>query len=394
MTLAWFQCPSGASGDMLLGALLDAGAPLDAVQSALDAVGVEPIEVTVRTVQRGGLAAAKADVRAAEAARARTWADVRRLLAAAALPEQVRGRALDVFSRLAAAEARAHRIPADDVHFHEVGALDAIADIVGVSAALHALGVTTAACQGVALGSGTVRAAHGVLPVPAPAVAELLAEVGAPVWSGPADVELCTPTGAALLASVVTHWGPTPPGRIRSRGYGAGERELDGTPNLLGVLLLEPMGAPEEGADGPTQLVLAANVDDLDPRIWPVVLTRLLDAGAADAWITPIVMKKGRPAHTVTVLVDPAAAEAVRRVLFTETSTIGLREHEVTKRALQRHVVTVRVLGHPVRVKVAELHGEEVNAQPEFEDVAAAAEATGRPVKAVLAAALAAVHGG
>jgi uncharacterized protein (TIGR00299 family) protein len=393
MTLAWFQCPSGASGDMLLGALLDAGAPLAAVQSALDAVGVEPIEVTVRTVQRGGLAATKADVRAAEAVTARTWADVRGLLAEAALPEEVRGRALDVFTRLAAAEARAHRIAADDVHFHEVGALDAIADVVGVSAALHTLGVTAAACQGVALGSGTVRAAHGVLPVPAPAVAELLAEVGAPVWSGLADVELCTPTGAALLASVVTHWGPTPPGRIRSRGYGAGERELDGTPNLLGVLLLEPMGAPEEGADDATQLVLAANVDDLDPRIWPVVLTRLLDAGAADAWITPIVMKKGRPAHTVTVLVGPAAAEAVRRVLFTETSTIGLREHEVTKRALQRHVVTVQVLGHPVRVKVAELHGEEVNAQPEFEDVAAAAEATGRPVKAMLAAALAAVHG-
>lgn len=393
MTLAWFQCPSGASGDMLLGALLDAGAPLAAVQSALDAVGVEPIEVTVRPVQRGGLAATKADVRAAETPTARTWADVRGLLAEAALPEEVRGRALDVFTRLAAAEARAHRIPADDVHFHEVGALDAIADVVGVSAALHALGVTTAACQGVALGSGTVRAAHGVLPVPAPAVAELLAEVGAPVWSGPADVELCTPTGAALLASVVTHWGPTPHGRLRSRGYGAGERELDGTPNLLGVLLLEPMGAPEAGAEDAIQLVLAANVDDLDPRIWPVVLTRLLDAGAADAWITPIVMKKGRPAHTVTVLVDPAAGEAVRRVLFTETSTIGLREHEVTKRALQRHVVTVQVLGHPVRVKVAELHGEEVNAQPEFEDVAAAAEATGRPVKAVLAAALAAVHG-
>ena len=394
MTLAWFQCPSGASGDMLLGALLDAGAPLDAVQSALDAVGVEPVEVTVRTVQRGGLAATKADVRTAESPTPRTWADVRALLAEAALPEEVRGRALDVFTRLARAEARAHRIPADDVHFHEVGALDAIADVVGVSAALHALGVTAAACQGVALGSGTVRAAHGVLPVPAPAVVELLAEVDAPVWSGPATVELCTPTGAALLAAVVTQWGPTPPGRIRARGYGAGERELDGAPNLLGVLLMEPAGAPEPGADDATQLVLAANVDDLDPRIWPLVLARLLDAGAVDAWITPIVMKKGRPAHTVTVLADLGAAEAVRRVLFTETSTIGLREHEVTKRALQRHVVTVQVLGYPVRVKVAELHGEEVNAQPEFEDVAAAAEATGRPVKAVLAAAVAAVHGG
>jgi uncharacterized protein (TIGR00299 family) protein len=379
---------------MLLGALLDAGAPLDAVQSALDAVGVEPVEVTVRAVQRGGLAATKADVRAAEAPTPRTWADVRALLAEAPLPDEVRGRALDVFTRLARAEARAHRIPADDVHFHEVGALDAIADVVGVSAALHALGVTAAACQGVALGSGTVRAAHGVLPVPAPAVVELLAEVDAPVWSGAADVELCTPTGAAPLAAVVTRWGRTPPGRIRARGYGAGDRELDGTPNLLGVLLLEPAGTSDPAADDATQLVLAANVDDLDPRIWPVVLSRLLDAGAVDAWITPIVMKKGRPAHTVTVLADLGAAEAVRRVLFTETSTIGLREHEVTKRALQRHVVTVQVLGHPVRVKVAELHGEEVNAQPEFEDVAAAAEATGRPVKAVLSAALAAVHGG
>ncbi len=392
MTHAWFQCPAGASGDMLLGALLDAGAPLDAVRSAVAAVGVEPVEISVHPVHRGGLAATKADVRPDRAPTPRTWADVRALLAEAALPEQVRGHALDVFSRLARAEARVHGVAPDAVHFHEVGALDAIADVVGVSAALHALGVTTASCQGVALGGGTVRSAHGVLPVPAPAVVELLAEVGAPVWSGTPETELCTPTGAALLASVVTSWGPTPPGRVTAHGYGAGDREVEGLPNLLRVLLLGAVSG--EDADDAPQLVLAANVDDLDPRIWPLVLNRLLDAGAADAWLTPIVMKKGRPAHTVTVLVDPSTAEAVRRVLFTETSTIGLREHEVTKRALRRHVVTVEVLGHPVRVKVAELHGQQVNAQPEFEDVAAAAEATGRPVKAVLAAALAAVHAG
>jgi pyridinium-3,5-bisthiocarboxylic acid mononucleotide nickel chelatase len=307
----------------------------------------------------------------------------------------VRSRALDVFGRLASAEAAAHRTSADQVHFHEVGALDAVADVVGVCAALHALAVTQASCSAVALGHGMVRSAHGLLPVPGPAVVALLSEVGAPVYSGDEPYELCTPTGAALLAATVTRWGGLPAGRIVSSGHGLGSRELDRLPNVLRVLLLEPSDEgelegrpPVEPADH--QLVVETNVDDLDPRLWPGVLARLMVAGAADAWLTPVLMKKGRPAHMLSVLVPADAAAAVRRTIFAETSAIGLREHAVGKRALDRTFVTVRVGADEIRVKTATLDGVVVNAQPEYDDVAAAAERSGRPVKAVLADAAAA----
>ena len=394
MSTAWFQCDSGASGDMLLGALLDAGAPLGAVQAAVDAVGTERVRLTAVPAMRGGLAATQVQVHVATSPVVRTWANVRGLLEAADLAEPVRLMALDVFARLARAEATAHRTSPEQVHFHEVGALDAVADVVGVSAALHALGVTAATATPVAVGYGMVRTAHGVLPVPVPAVVALLAEVGAPVHSGDEPYELCTPTGAALLASTVTVWGGLPAGRIVGAGTGAGSRELHSRPNVLRVLLLEPSDAAARPAGTPAEaeLVLETNVDDLDPRLWPAVLSRLLAAGADDAWLTPVLMKKGRPAHTLSALVPPHAADAVRRAVFEETSAIGLREHLVGKRALERGWVSVRVGDDEVRIKTASLDGVVVNAQPEFEDVAAIAERTGRPVKAVLAEAVAAAQ--
>ncbi|MFI5101468.1 MAG: nickel pincer cofactor biosynthesis protein LarC [Actinomycetes bacterium] len=326
----------------------------------------------------------------------RTWANLRGLLEDADLAEPVRRLALDVFARLARAEAAAHRTSPEQVHFHEVGALDAVADVVGVAAALHALGVRDAAASPVALGQGMVRAAHGLLPIPAPAVVALLSEVGAPVHSGDEPYELCTPTGAALLAATVTRWGGLPAGHIVGSGTGAGSRELDSRPNVLRVLLVEPgpdpAAEPDDGTEQDVQLLLESNVDDLDPRLWPVVLARLLEAGAVDAWLTPILMKKGRPAHTLSALVPPAAARAVRRVVFVETSAIGLREHAVRKHALRRGWATVSVDGHEIRVKTAELDGTTVNVQPEYDDVAAVATRTGRPVKAVLADAVAAAR--
>ncbi len=386
--IAWFQCAAGASGDMLLGALIDAGAPLAVVQAAVDAVGVEPIVVEVEPVLRSGLAALKAHVRVRPSTVVRTWANVRGLLETADLEEPVRARALAVFARLAQAEATAHRTTADSVHFHEVGALDAVADVVGVCAALHTLGITQAACSGIAVGSGMVRAAHGLLPVPAPAVVELLTEAGAPVYSGDEPYELCTPTGAALLAGVVTQWGGLPLGRLVASGTGAGTRQLESLPNVLRVLLLEPAhdGSVTE------ELLLETNVDDLDPRIWPDVLERLLAVGAVDAWLTPILMKKGRPAHTLSALVPAAAAEAVRDVVFTQTSALGLREQVVRKHALSRQWVAVDVDGHSIRIKQGLRNGRVVSAQPEYDDVAAAAGASGRPLKAVLADAVAAAQ--
>jgi uncharacterized protein (TIGR00299 family) protein len=389
MRLAWFDAQAGASGDMLLGALVDAGAPLTTLQEAVDALGVEPVRLTESRVQRAGLAATKVDVDTSPSDVTRTWADVRSLLEEASLADAVRTRALDVFARLARAEGAAHGVSPDEVHFHEVGALDALADVVGSSAGLHALGVTAAAASVVTVGSGTVRTAHGVLPVPVPAVTALLAEAGAPVQGGPVAHEACTPTGAALLASVVTAWGPLPPMRLTATGHGAGGRDDDRTPNVLRVLLGEPVEPDVPAGDA---LVLEANVDDLDPRLWPGVLSALLAAGASDAWLTPVLMKKGRPAHTLSVLTPLPAADAVRRVVFTESSTIGLREHRVGKTALDREVRTVTVDGLDVRVKVALLDGEVVNVAPEFDDVAAAAATLGRPVKAMLAATVAAAH--
>ena len=388
MTLAWFDAQGGASGDMMLGALADAGAPLQVMQTAVDALGVEPVRLTATAVVRAGLAATKVDVETSPSLVTRTWSDIRGLLESAALDEPVRVRALDAFARLARAEAAAHRVPPDDVHFHEVGALDSLADVVGACAALHALGITTAACSTVTVGSGTVRTAHGVLPVPVPAVVALLAEAGAPIQGGPVAQEACTPTGAALLASAVSSWGPLPPMRVTATGHGAGGREHPEVPNVLRVVL----GQPVDSAGTDEALVLEANVDDLDPRLWPGVLSALLTAGASDAWLTPILMKKGRPAHTLSVLTPVTRADAVRRVMFTESSTIGVREHQVGKHALDRALRTVSVDGAAVRVKVAVLDGEVVNVSPEYDDVAAAAAALGRPVKSVLAAAVAAAH--
>lgn len=388
MTLAWFDVSAGASGDMLLGALVDAGAPLSDVQAAVDALGVEPVRLTARRVHRGALAATKVDVEVAEVAAPRAWRDIRELLAGAPLPPPVRDRATDAFARLARAEGAAHGVDPDDVHFHEVGALDSLADTVGVCAALHALGVTEAAGTPVTLGRGSVDTAHGRLPVPVPAVLAVLAEVGAPVHGGDAPYEGCTPTGAALLAATVTRWGALPLMRPTATGHGAGTRDPQGVANVVRVVLGEPVTASAAGQ----ALVLEANVDDLDPRVWPHVLDRLMAAGAADAWLTPILMKKGRPAHTLSVLVDDARRGTVERVVFAETSTIGLRVTPVGKVALDREERTVSVDGETVRVKVARRGGEVVNVSAEWEDAAAAAARLGRPVKAVLAAAVAAGH--
>lgn len=382
--IGWLDCSAGASGDMLLGAIVDAGAPLGTLQSAVDAVGVDPVRLRSEPVQRGGLGALQVHVEPTEPTTTRTWSHVRSLLEAAPLEEPVRTTALAVFGRLAAAEGAVHRVPPEEVHFHEVGALDAIADVVGVAAGVHALGLSTLSASPVAVGSGTTRGAHGPLPVPAPAVLALLA--GAPVLAGPVPHESTTPTGAALLATLVQSWGPLPPMLLHGVGTGAGGRDPLEAANVLRLVLGEPTVEPASGS----ALVVEANVDDLDPRLWPGVLSGLLAAGAHDAWLTPVLMKKGRPAHVLSVLCPPAAAERVRRHVLTQTSTIGVREHPVSRTVLDRREDVVDVLGHQVRVKRALLDGRVVNSSPEWEDIAACAGALGLPAKVVLAQAVAA----
>jgi uncharacterized protein (TIGR00299 family) protein len=406
MRVLWLDCGSGASGDMLLGALLGAGASLDAVRAAVEAVataGAEPVHVSVEPAVRGALAATRVRIELPPDAAPRTWSHVRELLETAALPDAVRALALDVFGRLAGAEAQVHSIAPDDVHFHEVGALDAIADVVGTSTALLSLDVEEVVASPVALGSGTVDAAHGSLPVPAPATLALLADVGAPVESGGQPYEMCTPTGAALLAATVTRWGGLPLGRVVATGHGAGAGDRPGRPNVVRAVVLEPTAemtspttstSPSTDVDeGGGAVLVATNVDDLDPRLWPAVLSRLVAVGASDAWLTPILMKKGRPAHTLSVLCTPEVAAAVRTVIFQETSAIGVREQQVVKHALDRTFVEVRVAGHVVRVKLASLDGAVVNSQPEYDDVAVVAEATGLPAKQILVEASAAALG-
>lgn len=382
--IGWLDCASGVSGDMLLGALVDAGAPVEDMQAAIDQVCPEPVRLRVETVHRGGLRATRVYVDVADSTTHRTWAGIRALLEQADLAPAILGIATEAFRRLAEAEGAVHGVTADAVHFHEVGALDAIADMVGVAAGVAALGLDAVHASPVAVGSGTVHTEHGLLPVPAPAVAELLRDV--PTHGGGAGVELATPTGAALLTTLAVSFGDQPPMRVRRQALGAGGRDLPDRPNVVRLLAGDPAGAAT------TTLVLEANVDDLDPRLWPPVLARLLEAGASDAWLVPILMKKGRPGHTLCALVESDVAERVRAVMFTETTTIGVRETPVTKRALDRDEHTVTVDSKRIRVKTATLNGKVVNAQPEFEDVAAAAAATGRPLKNVMAAAVAAVR--
>ena len=377
--IGWLDCSAGISGDMLLGALVDVGVPLEVLQAAVDRVGVEPVRLSRSTVSRGGLGATKVDVHVDEHPRTRTWADVRALVEGADLLPAVAVTALDVFGRLAAAEAAVHRTSPDDVHFHEVGALDAVADVVGGAAGLHALGLTRLTASPVVLGSGTTRGAHGPLPVPPPAVLALLA--GVPVLAGPVAREMTTPTGAALLAATVAAYGPLPPMVLRRTGTGAGGRDPDEVANVLRLVVGD---AASGGPSTEDAVVLEANVDDLDPRLWPGVLQQLLDVGAGDAWLAPILMKKGRPAHTLHVLCPPDRVAAVHDVVFRSTTTLGVRSVGVAKHALARTQRTVEVDGRPVRVKLGLLGEEVVNAVPEWDDVAAAAAALGRPAKLVL----------
>ncbi|MCW2582487.1 MAG: uncharacterized protein JWQ53_1277 [Klenkia sp.] len=382
--IGWLDLAAGASGDMLLGALVDAGVPLDVLQDAVAGLPVEPVLLRTEQVSRHGLGATRVHVDAPPSTHHRTWADVRALLGAATLEDTVRARALAVFARLAAAEGRVHRVPAEEVHFHEVGALDALADVVGVVAGFAHLGLRELHATSVALGGGRARGEHGVVPLPGPAVLELL--TGLPVHAGPVPHECCTPTGAALVAELVDVWGPMPGMRPARVGSGAGGRDPVELPNAVRLVLGEPVTA----APG-TPVVLEANIDDLDPRLWPGVLDALFAAGASDAWLTPILMKKGRPAHTLSALCRPEAVAAVQRAVFAHTPTIGLRVSAVGKVALARSQGHVDVLGGRVGTKTAMADdGAVLNVSVEFEDVAALARERGLPVKEVMRAATAA----
>ncbi|GGV42470.1 UPF0272 protein Cgl2470/cg2715 [Actinomadura cremea] len=382
MRTVWIDASCGVAGDMLLAALLDAGASLPVVRAAVDAVVPGEVSVATEEVLRASMRATSVRVIPEHRDHAhRTWLDVRSLLTEAELPGRVREDALSVFARLAGAEARVHGVGADEVHFHEVGAWDSIADVVGVCAALHDLRVTAPTASAVAVGSGRVATGHGDLPVPVPAVAELAA--GWDVFAG-GEGELATPTGMALVTALARECSPLPHLRLEATGVGAGGRDTPGRPNVVRVLL-GTAGAGRATAED--AVVLEANVDDLDPRVWPSVLAALLDSGASDAWLVPILMKKGRPAHTLCVLSPPGRADALRAAMFRLTSTLGVRERFIRKTALERGWVYVEVLGVRLPIKVGYRDAGIVQATPEFEHAAELASRRDLPVRAVLDAA-------
>jgi pyridinium-3,5-bisthiocarboxylic acid mononucleotide nickel chelatase len=387
---AWVDATAGVAGDMLLAALVDAGAPLALLQGAVDAVTPDSVRLAATLVSRAGMRATKVDVRPTVADQAhRSWHDIQALLGQADLPVPVREQARGVFRRLAEAESRVHGVAPDEVHFHEAGGWDSIADVVAVCAALDCLRVTSMSCSAVALGSGRVAASHGDLPVPVPAVLEMSA--GWRVLSG-GEGELATPTGMALLTALSQESCDLPAMSVRTVGVGAGTADFPGRANIVRVVLGDRSNSATHPDDPVTMSVLETNVDDMDPRVWPTVLASLLNAGAADAWLVPIVMKKGRPAHTLAVLTPVDRRDVLRRLIFELTSTIGVREAAVSRIALDRFWVPLPVAGGQVRLKVAHRGGEVVHATPEFDDAAEVAAERSVPVRRVLEEAVAAAE--
>ncbi|HEU5004315.1 MAG TPA: nickel pincer cofactor biosynthesis protein LarC [Actinomycetota bacterium] len=389
--IAYLDCFSGASGDMILGALLDAGAPLDAIEEQLSCLGI-PFELTINTVHRCGIRACKVDVSAPEGTWSvmRTYADALRLVQDTGLRPDIAARAASTLGRLARAEALVHGVPIHNVHFHELDGVDTIVDVVGAAAGFAALGTTVVISSPVASGTGMVPSRHGPLPLPAPAVLELLD--GRALYGRDVEAELVTPTGAAIVAEFANSFGKLPAMTVSGWGYGAGSRELE-IPNVLRLVLGEPLDAPgpSPGApEGTENLLVEATIDDMNPEFYPFVLERLASAGAVDGWVTPVIGKGGRPAQVISVLVPPPAEAAVRDVLIAETSTLGVRVGAVRRWMLPRRWVSVAIGGHEVRVKVGMRGDTPVNVAPEYADCAAAATALGRPVKEIYREALSA----
>ena len=400
MKVLYFDCFSGASGDMIVGALIDAGVPLEEIQSALGSLSIDRDAIRIERVQRGGIEATKFQVRgedpghghhhhqptgkgvATEVHTHRTLPEIYRLIDSSHLGSAGKDRAKALFARLGEVEGAIHGTPAERVHLHEVGSLDSVVDIVSTVRALELIGASRIAASPLNVGSGTIRSAHGLMPVPAPATARLLE--GVPVYSGTQRAEMVTPTGALLITAYATEFGGIPPMRIARVGYGAGARNFEDTPNVLRVLVGEADGS----APAHTVVVIEAEIDDMNPQIFGVAMDKLLGGGALDVYYTPIQMKKNRPGTLLTVIASPATRDVLTSIIFRETTTIGVRYREMTRECLDRETQTVKTPFGDIRFKVARRNGEVLNASPEFEDCVRTAEASGKRVKEIQAAAI------
>lgn len=378
MKTLYFDCFAGASGDMILGAMVAAGVDANYLREQLSLLRVDGFSINFETVNRSGLSATYARVETAHEHKHRHLSDIKKIIEGSDLSENVKQLSVKIFTRLAEAEAHVHNEPVDHVHFHEVGALDAIVDVVGAAICFDYLKIDRFTCSPLHVGSGMVQMAHGRFPIPPPAVAELLK--GVPFYSTDIKGELLTPTGAAIITTVCSDYGPIPQLSTESMGYGAGTREYPDFPNVLRVLV----GETQATLPADERLwMLETNLDDASPQIIGHVMDRVLELGALDCFFTAVQMKKNRPGVLLSVLCAPPEKEAIMKLLFMETTTLGVRSYEVLRRALQRSVVQVETQYGPIFVKVAHLDGRVVNEMPEFEQCRAAAVKANVPLKVV-----------
>ena len=384
MRIAYFDCFSGASGDMILGACLDAGLVLDDLRQDLAGLGVGGYTLTVESVRKQGFAASQFDVQLDPTAEKphRHLKHIEEIIESSSLSPKVKQRATAIFTRLAEAEAAAHGTTVEKVHFHEVGAIDAIVDITGACIAMERLGIERVYSSPIPTGNGTVKCEHGVMPVPAPATAALLE--GVPLAECEEMAELTTPTGAAILTTLADRFGPMPGMTIECVGVGAGRRDNQTRPNILRLIIGETVDAAGDKSDADEVVVLEANLDDVSGEVVGYVYDRLFEAGALDVFTSPIYMKKNRPATQLTVLIPPALRDAAERILFAETTTFGVRGYTVRRRKLIRTIETLETEFGPLRIKVGRLGGQVVTASPEYEDCREAAARTGKPLADVM----------
>ena len=384
MKTAYLDCAAGISGDMCLGALVDAGASLNKIKRSLKGIALTGYALTARRVTRSGIAATKVDVVLQKSknhdAHARKWRDINKLIRSASLDDSLKQKGLNIFRTLFEAEGLVHGDPFDTVHLHELGATDCIVDIFGTIIGLDLLGIGKVFSSPVNLGQGTVRTSHGLLPVPAPATIELLK--GHPVYASEIPFELTTPTGAVLLKSISSHSQLLPLMTIAGVGYGAGNKDISGLPNVSGLT------APPDD----TVVVMEANIDDMSPQYYESVMSRLLEAGALDVFLENIIMKKGRPAIKLTSITRESDVDKMADIFFRETTTIGLRFYRTERRTLEREIRKIHTQYGIVRVKISRHAGKIVTATPEYDDLRAISERTSIPIRE-LAAELAAKPG-
>ena len=385
MKLAYFDCFSGISGDMTLGALLDAGCDLEHLRTALHGLQVPGWELSAEKVWKNGISATHVQVKTDDQQKHRSLSAILGILKNSQLAPEVRDRAAAIFQKLGEAEARVHDVPIEKIHFHEVGAVDAIVDIVGACVGFYAFGIERFACSPLNIGGGTVKMAHGTLPVPAPATTNLL--TGKPTYSNGVQRELVTPTGAAIVATICDSFGPQPAMSVSAVGYGAGTTELEGQPNVLRIMIGEAAEKVVPGFDQEI-VVIEANLDDMNPQIYGYFLEKALAAGALDVFTTPVQMKKNRPGTLLTVLCQPEDENALMSLIFAETTTFGVRSYRARRRTLPRESVKVKTSFGEVRIKLSRVNGRILHVAPEYDDCRRLAVEKNVPLQQVINEAL------